>query len=349
MIQRVSLQDIPGSAVLSIRSPSYYAFPPVIIGAELIEDVTLSAMRPAWFAKSFAPKRVRLSRLFNVYVVAEGLVFDSDLRVISETITQHTIEDIAASHDLLVKAQNVDRVTMPSLLLRKRGETNFGHWLVEMLPKLVLTLPALRFGHITVPKMAGALGQVIEDSLNVVAGSKLEYYGASRQSITLYDELLVVDGLTEHGAYMSPLVLGAADKLSESVAGTGNRKIYISRRSSPRNFQNADEVEGELRQAGFIEVNPGVLSLKEQIASIKDAEVVVGIMGAGMTNMIFCAPNTKIINIAPASMPDTFFYLIAALRHQRYVELRYRTEAGSTSWDSPVIADIAQLMDAISL
>jgi hypothetical protein len=38
--------------------------------------------------------------------------------------------------------------------------------------------------------------------------------------------------------------------------------------------------------------------------------------------MVFARPGTRVANLAPAAMPDNFFWFIAQLRHLRYEEYR---------------------------
>jgi len=74
--------------------------------------------------------------------------------------------------------------------------------------------------------------------------------------------------------------------------------------------------------SGFALVEPGRLSLAAQIAAFKNAKEIVGVSGAEMTNIAFAPRGARVMNIAPAGMPDTFFWFIAGLRGHTYAELR---------------------------
>ena len=75
-------------------------------------------------------------------------------------------------------------------------------------------------------------------------------------------------------------------------------RIYVSRRlASGRKFINENEVIEFLARLGFITIDGELLSVAEKISLFSSAKVVVGICGAGLTNLAFCQPGTKVIEI----------------------------------------------------
>jgi len=84
---------------------------------------------------------------------------------------------------------------------------------------------------------------------------------------------------------------------AESTAGTGAR-VYISRSTrGSRNISNEAEIKELLKQRGFETVEFEHLSIPQQAELMSSAEVVVGVHGAGFTNLSFCASGTKVIEI----------------------------------------------------
>ncbi|MFK8067629.1 MAG: DUF563 domain-containing protein [Gammaproteobacteria bacterium] len=76
------------------------------------------------------------------------------------------------------------------------------------------------------------------------------------------------------------------------------KRIYISRRDAPnRMFINETAVCDYMYSQGFdvIELTP--FSLWEKIAIFRDAELIVGQTGAGLTNLMFCTPNTEVLEL----------------------------------------------------
>jgi hypothetical protein len=73
------------------------------------------------------------------------------------------------------------------------------------------------------------------------------------------------------------------------------RRLYLSRaRDDHWRTTNEPEVEALLQEYGFETVTPARFSFREQIELFAQAEVIVG-TGAGLFNMVFSSPRTKIL------------------------------------------------------
>lgn len=77
--------------------------------------------------------------------------------------------------------------------------------------------------------------------------------------------------------------------------------LYVSRNeSSMRRILNEEEILPGLRDMGFHVISPAKLSLADQIDAFRNARVVLGAHGAGLTNIMFCRPNTTLIELFPS-------------------------------------------------
>ena len=83
------------------------------------------------------------------------------------------------------------------------------------------------------------------------------------------------------------------------VADTAHTsRIYISRSTrGSRNISNEAEIQDLLHQRDFETVEFEHLSISEQAALMSRAEVVVGVHGAGFTNLSFCSKGTRVMEI----------------------------------------------------
>lgn len=94
-------------------------------------------------------------------------------------------------------------------------------------------------------------------------------------------------------------------KLREKVAGISvgpNRdRIYIGRRrrtqemGSYRGLTNEQELVDRLTMMGYSEVDPEYLPPEQQIALFGSARQIVALGGAGLFNVVFCKPGTKMV------------------------------------------------------
>ena len=96
-------------------------------------------------------------------------------------------------------------------------------------------------------------------------------------------------------------------------------RIFISRGSrGVRSIVNEREVLRVLRPLGFVRLRLEGMPLAKQIAVFSRAECVVGPHGAGLTNLTFCRPGTKVVEIGTPYRPWACFYEIAHHRGLDY-------------------------------
>lgn len=89
---------------------------------------------------------------------------------------------------------------------------------------------------------------------------------------------------------------------------TANRRIYISRENAvSRNVVNQDELMQSLESLNFETVVLESLTISEQAELMASASVVLAPHGAGLSNIVFCQPGTKIIELfAPTYVPPCY-------------------------------------------
>lgn len=236
---------------------------------------------------------------------------------------------------------------VPVLLCKKRGIGNYGHWMLEMLTKAWLVerhLPDLgvRFLVADVP---GHLREIMAFSLGML-GIDLARTLVANDAPRHFAEPVVVDGLTEHGCYMSPLTIDcinalAASNLIGQVAPPAADRLFVIRRAMGfRRVVDEDALLLQARTRGFAAVEPGALQLLQQIALFKGAMRIVDVIRAAMTNIVFAPPGARVVTPAPAGMPDTFFWFLASLRGLDYTEIRCAPSGpvrGNMPWDTDLV------------
>ena len=332
---------VPSTAVIHRLLSPAFTLPTLEVWNETLIPATegTSFMQRLWRNPTFGPRPLNLAVLENVTVIGNGMVFDAQMNRYEFDCEAHSAHDVNAAIARLRDGAPAARHAGSLVLCKKPGAGNYGHWLMEMLPRAYLArkiLPGPQ--RYIVPRAAGGLASAISISLALL--------GFAPDEIVLADDapqhverLIVVEGLTCHGAYMSPLVFECIDALRTQIAPSGPPRIYVTRETaSPRSFTNADAVEAAAEQAGFRALDPGNIAFARQIARFANARTIVGIMGAAMTNIAFAPRGATIYNCAPASMPDTFFWFIAGHRGHRYVEVRCPQQAstGIQEWDAGI-------------
>jgi capsular polysaccharide biosynthesis protein len=64
---------------------------------------------------------------------------------------------------------------------------------------------------------------------------------------------------------------------------------------------------------GFERYTLSTMSVAQQIALFQNAEIIVGALGSGLANVIFCNPTVRIVDIFQARRDCTIYYLCQTL------------------------------------
>ena len=192
---------------------------------------------------------------------------------------------------------------------------NYYHWLLEAVPRLDLYarsgLPIDRF-------YAPINSRFQRETLALLGIPREQIVPATRHT-HLAPARLVVSSF--HGSLSRVKTDFLFRRLTAHVglwAGPSPR-IFISRGSrGVRSIVNEREVLRVLRPLGFERLRLEGMPLAKQIAVFSRAECVVGPHGAGLTNLTFCRPGTKVVEIGTPYRPWTCFYEIAHHRGLDY-------------------------------
>ena len=248
-------------------------------------------------------------------------------RLYRSSIAQHTAANIATAAQALQAARAAEQVpghAGPVVLCKKIGSFNFGHWLLEMWPRAILAREHLHLTDLryAVHALDGPLAQVMRASLTL-AGIAENAMIDTPWEPQFFADLFLIDGLTEHGRYMSPLAVRCLDRLIAPVPQGAAERLYVTRHSASwRRFEHEAAMIRIAEREGYAVVDPGEMGLLQQISIFKGARRVVGIIGAAMTNTAFMAPGGQVGVFVPATMPDNFFWFISQIRQHEYREFR---------------------------
>lgn len=314
---------------LRIKSPAFKTSYMEIRNIDLIPAGSRAVLEAEW-KEFFEEREIEVFRLRGAYFCEEGLVFDDQLQVVTNASDEYTDAEIDAALTrirTLLEQRKLPHLRGPGIVSKRRAVNNYGHFLIECLPMAVISrmvapepeatflLQRLPAPMLDVHLRAFRLLGIRPDQLLF-----LDYLEPFH-----FEDLVVVRGLTQHGKYMSPICLGAVSQLAKNVMPGTHKKLFVTRvpgwRGS-RALVNESELGERLARVGFHEIEPGSLTLEEQIAAFSGADHIVGVAGAAMTNIAFCRPGTQVVSVASPYFQDTFFWFIAMHKGLRYSELR---------------------------
>jgi len=205
------------------------------------------------------------------------------------------------------------------------GAVNYFHWMVDILPALDLLrrsgvlekdIPLLVHGYQGKPFQVQSLA-----ALGIPSERLLSFEQAGGSHVQAQN--LIVPSLAGPVGCLTPRGWQVLQQLAPLGQAAGlPRRIYISRRAARwRRVINEAEVLEALRPWGFVSVQLEALSPGEQIALMQRAEAVIGIHGAGLTNLAFCQPGTVVIEIFPTNAVLPYFWSLAQVVGLNYFPL----------------------------
>ncbi len=231
----------------------------------------------------------------------------------------------AGSHDDVAFAE-FQRDDRAYLYLGSLGSFNYGHWLVDDLPRAKAWLRLRRrlrpVPVLVMPSHGERIDAIRLQSLRLLVDSRIRVqfiapYGPCRLRNLYYVTPVSYHPRTKNPAAIHFVRSRAAVCLPEK--GDPTRKLFVARRPpNSRAIINFDELWGFLQALGFELVEPETLAFASQVKLFRDAQVVVGQMGAGMTNSLFCRPATNLIYLAPIGWLEPFYLDLAVLGGQQY-------------------------------
>lgn len=187
------------------------------------------------------------------------------------------------------------------LNLTTRGTSvNYYHFLFDALPRYGIlreALPDVAVDAVLVPHQARYQRQLL-DMLDIGAPLLQPTSNASWRA----DRLLVPSTPNHELAAPAWIVQWLRDTFRPTAAFPQQRRLYITRGDRPNTRRYAPEpvLWPALERRGFERIDPGTFSVQEQIDLFHAAEIVVAPHGAGLSNLVFCQPGTRIVELFAA-------------------------------------------------
>src|SRR5207244_2202402 len=110
----------------------------------------------------------------------------------------------------------------------------------------------------------------------------------------------------------------------------GSLKVYVSRSDAEhRRLTNEADLIRMLTEQGFTVVSPGQLSFAAQVELFARARVIVGVHGAGLTNLIWAPRNCTVIELSPEGLGDVGYRFSSQLCGHTYAAISCRVSEHS--------------------
>jgi capsular polysaccharide biosynthesis protein len=250
----------------------------------------------------------------GVLIDAEGRVFQATAaEMLSWKDDLGVLPHVRRAGDELVFAPPADLPRLPAatVFMAKGGEFNYGHFLLDCLPSL-LAVEELGLTR-ELPPLAPPLSRWNRDLLRL-AFPDLSV-AETRAPLVRLSEAAFASSLDHFLHRPNRILLDLRERLlARAPPPTPARRVYVSRRAYPmRVMVNEPALEAALAARGFRIVRAERLSVADQIALIRGAEVVVGATGAGLSNVLVAPEGCKVVEILPETFADPWLRTLAHL------------------------------------
>ena len=312
--------------------------------------------------KSYFSYNVKNGRVYTDYVEHVAIIDGNNL--VNEASYQQISGELKDAKNNIVLTKGTPRIKKKikgkvfSLVQGASGNKNYFHWIFDILPKIKLCsehypINEIDFFYLPEPqnfqKQTLSVFNIVEKK--ILNSNLYRHIQAS--------ELVVVDHPWYHKGFIidrveflpSWIIQWLKDTyLKYSQKFDNNDKIYIDRTESKFNhcqIQNGDEIFNFLKEKGFSKYKVGKLSFFEQIYLFNNAKFIIGAHGAAFTNLAFCKPDTKIIEIAPSNFPQKNYKRIGQVNNLNYKLIKTKKLNENQKKFGDIYLSVKELEDCI--
>lgn len=316
--------------------------------------------------------KIGMIRLENVYLAspsgiiidrANGLIFHghtigwAGASVVSDQLRDHHQALISECGKVLLDSAKFDGARSYECLrlTSAAGYSIYGHWLIDVVPRLLLCSAFSR------ERQAPFYGPLIRGwgyALAAAAGVDISHRVQSQLGELVFAKTVEIPTFIRYSVVLDEgRSVAAWEKLktgrglTHDIPRSDGTLLYVSRvKWGSRTLSNANEVEGWVRSYGFRVVHPETMTFEEQIAVFGSARVIIGEDGSGMHNSVFAEHNVY-LGIISMGRTNLYHASIANARRQSVSYLsaaENRLSESATTWtlDRSVLE---QYLDEIGL
>jgi hypothetical protein len=248
--------------------------------------------------------------------------------LVSEQIAPYL--DEARIRALVSAWRPVIRIREETLLVARYGLYTWGHWLGELLPKIVVTESRYR------GRFRFALPNTVTDDADPRLPvdrmrESLRAYGIGPDRLLLlypamnyhFERLHAVTPLwSDHVMHPGAAALMRDRLPGQPNGGSDGQAICLERTGPGRSIENMAEIRASLDGRGFTFHTVSALRFIDQVRLFQSASIIFAILGSDLSGLIYAPAGVRLITAAPAVFGDRFFYAMLLERRGCYADLR---------------------------
>ncbi len=258
-----------------------------------------------WFEKRFETGPIYSFYCADSYVDVRSGTTIVDRQVVREPVFRsYVFPDTEDFDDAVVS--DPSRVVLP---LASAKMKNYCRYWTDSIAKMYVcerssglrALVGAGAAHVVAPKLKLTFQREAANLLGTYAPIRIQ-----KKARLVHGPSLNATGIVFGGQRVGRIVRDFSDhlrsilpELTPSQPSTSGL-LYVSRNEAKmRRLLNEESLLPSLRNLGFEIIRPGEMPLTTQIEKFRKAKVVLAPHGAGLTNILFCRPDTTLIEIFP--------------------------------------------------
>lgn len=224
--------------------------------------------------------------------------------------------------DRNLKTKNFHHRTRIVYYLGQIGGTNYGHWLIDILPKikgliekkLPVCLLMQSYGKIDTPK--------VESIKYLCRDVDIKIRFIPRNQAFECEDICYISPVSYHPYTKNSNAINYLREIFLKLNQTDKpkfEKLFVMRHKKyKRQIANFNQLLPILEKNKFKIIDPENMSFEKQVHYFSNAKFVIGIMGAAMCNTIFSPKSAKILYLSPAEWMEPFYWDLASCIGQEY-------------------------------
>jgi hypothetical protein len=258
------------------------------------------------FQKDFFIK-IEKSYIYNLdnhIILPDGRVQSLNYELIKDYLAYKSISNYVLLKKIILSLIHIYKVIFSKFsykyinnkkeyfIIHNRNSEGFFHWMTDSLPK-ILFLKNKKNATVVLPKSLKR--KFILDSLKKF---KISYFFIEDDKKYMFKNLSYIGELYPSGSPRKEIIERLVRGIKKSKYN--NNRIYISRnKSNKRKIINEKSVIKILKKYNFKIIYMEKLTLEQQIIIASSSKYILGLHGAGLTNMIWMKPYGTLIELRP--------------------------------------------------
>tara|TARA_B100000965_G_C19562060_1_gene745008 strand:- start:101 stop:1234 length:1134 start_codon:yes stop_codon:yes gene_type:complete len=265
---------------------------------------------------------VKNSRIYTDTINDTAIIHDN--KIIEGPSFQIRDAKFASINENIVLSKGTSRIKKKidgiifSLLTGGAGNFNYWHWLFDVLPRIKILENSYNLDKIDYFLLPNLEKRFQKETLDILKIPNKKRLSSIKLRHISADQIISTDHPYVRNNNASYEIQNLPDWilnwlrnsfLKEKMFNDNSypKKIFIDRsdatsnHSELRKILNEKEIIKELKLDGYKVVRLADIPFIEQVKTFFNAEKIIGLHGAGFANLIFCKPNTKILEIKPST------------------------------------------------